>query len=286
MSQAIKKEVLDQRVAELVLALTEELQKLEKAERWPFKHYASQGDELNESDVAKLFECETAEQVMDWQNDIEESLLYHCMDYEYDSEKDWIKEELKPLLTDEEEDDIAFFVDDVHEGLREDGMLWWDYSDILNTCMRNSTVHICAYPLNEEGSNFEAPMWEQDEDYQKELSDNLKETFGCTDEDIEKIEPMYCDQVLCLNGTVDVEDWVKFVMKNDKIPDTVCLSNVDSDNTLFHSSWNGSGSYNGVVIRKDVEIKAEFVYDNTRKYGVDAVYGFCGSYWSHEIEFK
>lgn len=204
-----------------------------------------------------------------------------------DCYRDWRKDLMSHLeefewgtLDLEAEED---FIDDI---VRDN--IVFDSSDQLDTMLRNANPKLTFTLFWPEGDTkyedinvVEVPCFcdgLDDEENDSRIA-RLKEFI----EKPEDIEATYSHQILKVCGTVDFKQLWEYILKHDKLPEFIEIGPQDSDNVLAHSGWNGSGSLGPVKIIKPMRFKYTVCVDSTRRYGVDAVYGMTGAFWSHEV---
>ena len=178
------------------------------------------------------------------------------------------------LDEDDAENDPLIWPDEVSELFNENKRT--DISDVINTCLNNTTVHVVAIPLDDNGDPFEFPHWELDDEENERRNKILNETFGITNPSAAELT--YSSEILKLCGTIDL----KKVYEYGK-PSKVTISPKDADNLLCHQTFSGSGNMGTILPTKTVTLNAIFVADAAVRYGVDEVYGFTGYFWSHDI---
>lgn len=149
-------------------------------------------------------------------------------------------------------------------------------SDLFDAAIRNKTVHVVAIPKDVNGEYFEAPNWQFDRDTNAQIIRNLRKVFGIKYP--WKIESMYTDESMKVCGTLDLQDIIK-----NGTPTHIKIGPNDCDQILFHTSSCGAGCLGSTVPTKEVILPADFVNDEGNRYGVDAVYGMCGSFWREEL---
>ena len=278
---------------EIYEAIRKELSELEGKNGWPFQHYADRNDEFSQDDMAKLFDCKTVEQVYEWYNEREESIRENCWDWEARCEYEWLSERLVEALDDYFEENIKDYVNDseavgyLREFLQDHGAMYWDYSDVVENCMRNTTTHILAYPMDKNGELYEGPHYGYSKADNSKIARKLMRKFGCKKEHVDAVYIGYECARLVLCGTIDANDWYDYVVKNNKVPDTVTIHPGDSDNLYFHDWWNGSCSDGTLVVTKPTKCRARFELDGAHGYGMDQICGFTGEFWRRcEISFS
>ena len=268
-----------------------ELSELEGTNRWPFTAYADHRDEFGKNEMQTLFECKTLDEIYEWYNERENGIMENSFDYEWTQEIEWAAEKLKYWVEDYFEDldwsgKHSQATDDLREELRERCLMFWDYSDIMKTAMRNSTTHILAYPLDKNGQRYEGTHYGYSKKDNDKIARKLSRKFGCTKDQVDKIYNGYEQSYLVLCGTIDAWDWYQYAVKNQKIPEHIVLGYSDSDNLYFHDAWQGSCSDGTLpVCKPEVKCKAEFQLDGAHGYGMDSICGFTGQFWRHEITF-
>lgn len=257
----------------------------ERVTKWceenPVKYYGHYDDELPDDVVSALLEGNQNEAFDHmWEHEIRMA-DYNDYSYELDnlfSELDLDDpesaedgEEWEKLKAQREEAREAFY-----ENRQE------DFSDFWKTAARNTDCRVTVTLLHNGGEIY-PPHWECGEDENQERERILFELFGMTKEDCDKIEATYSSEVLKLCGSIDIRPLLKY---GAKITNKVTLRQSDAGNLLFHDSWNGSGSMGDLIIRKEepITLECRVRLDKAIKYGVDEVYGFTGSFWSHEID--
>lgn len=229
----------------------------EYCENNPVIIYADYRDELSSDQISALLE-RGAESF--WESAWDSEIYIQDSWYEYGF-KEYVKEALKDC--DISDDDKA--ADIIQENLI------FDFSDFWKSCARNTQVNITLTPINPE---TDEPFYTVH--YHQSFSDMLanaralRKYFGMRD--FRKIESCYDHEVLRICGHVDLCALIK-----NGMPEQWRIN--PGDNCVFHTSWNGSGALGDFSIRKSAVLKCRVELDAANRYGVDAVYGFCGSFW-------
>lgn len=180
---------------------------------------------------------------------------YECdaTDYIYTEAR---REALEALgLTEEDVEDIDF------------PPLCYDFSDYWRTAIRNTSAHVTVY-FN--------------------LSEAQQALF-----DTSKAEQMYPEyEELCICGKIDLQAHYEAITSGKGIK-SLTITPSQSDNLLFHATFNGSGNMGDIVLREALTLPAEALticldgYSTHRKYGVQDVYGFTHNYWNRcELQFE
>jgi len=236
------------------------------AEKNPVMIYGDYRDELPDDIIEAILEG-NQDKAYELMSDCE----FNMMTYEqWSPEQEALKEACNEL-------DIEFdsLSDDEIEAFS--SSVVWDYSDFWNSCFNNSRANIAVTILNDNGETIEGPHWENGEEENKDISDFLMEHFG---DNGEKSELTYAGEVLKIGGSYDLK-----TLLEKGLPDFIEISPNDSDNLLFHGSWNGSGNLGSFIPTKTRRFKCSMRYDDKHKYGIDAVYGFTRKYWDHDLNF-
>jgi len=170
--------------------------------------------------------------------------------------------------------------DNIKDGIREliQDYVEFDYSDYWRVCCHNSNPHIVLEPINPDtGEGFYPPMYSLDFKENMDRARALMKHFGIRN--YRRIENMYEHETLKVCGTVDLYE----IFKTGETPKQWVI--YSTDNLIFHTSWNGSGCLGNIKMRKDKSsaITCNVSFDNNKKYGVDAVYGFTGQWWRNEL---
>lgn len=157
-----------------------------------------------------------------------------------------------------------------------------DSSDLLRTCCRNSTPHVVTIPYldAERDTPFEFPHHELDDEENERRNAVLKEILGI--EDGWKAETIYSFDILKVCGTIDLWDMIQNrpKIKGIKIGPTMKAS------LVTHNSHTGSGGMGDIKVTKSGTFPCYLIYDETNRYGVQAVFGFTETFWSGELEFE
>lgn len=239
----------------------------EYAEKNPIVIYGDYRDELPDDII---------DAILSGENDKASELMSDCESnmYCYDShnyEDEALKEACKAL-----ELEYDYLTDDEREAFNE--CIYRDYSDFWNTCFKNSSrVKIAVTLLDDNGETIDGPHYEWDDEENERIKAYLLETLG---DDCSAAELCYSSEVLKIGGCFDLK-----TLYEKGLPNKIRISANDCDNLLFHGSMNGSGSLGSIKPTKEHVFKCVLRNDNTHKYGLDAVYGFCGSWWQHELDF-
>ena len=246
----------------------------------PIKQYADYRDELPESVIDKILDGDiddAMESMWEYEIDMQDS----CYEYRF---PELLKECLQAcdVLPENYDDgdidkDYQADYDDVENAVREN--IVFDFSGFWDDAARNTTIHVAVTPLDPEtGDALECPHYELDFSENMRRARRLNAIFGI--KKFKKIEPTYPCELLKLAGSLDISE----ILKKGKMPDSVTIAPRDIDNLLFHDSLNGAGNMGVVAVTKIATIKARFRNDKTNRHGIDAVYSFTSSYWSHDIQ--
>lgn len=249
-----------------------------KVEATPYKVYGDYRDELSKEQVALLLEdrqkfdeawCEVewnAGDYADW-SELHKEII---------SEFGERIMELYPddFAVNDELDELEWrdMPDEVVDAFHESTIV--DCSDLLETCLRNSSVNFVALPVDPEApacdeDGIGPPNGDLDDEQNDERVKYLAEKFGI---DGWAAESCYYHEQLKVMGQLDLAE----VYEKGK-PKAIQIS---PDSTLiFHTSWNGSGCMGDVKATKTVSLPAKFRCDDSDRYGVQEVYGFTGSMW-------
>lgn len=240
-----------------------------------FTVYADYRDELPHKWANKILaaktESELDEVFMDLFNEVDEWLMDYRDETETHQFKVMLEELGYELESGEEEELFEYF---------RDYFIFYT-SDYVKSLLSSCRANIVATPLYN-GEYLEAPCaHDYDEEYNQELGNTLKEVLGFTDEEIQllSLEATYGSCFLRVCGRIDFSE----IYRTCK-PVTHITFGAGST-ILFHNSYNGSGACWEPKIKKDsITLPAEFRVDNDWKYGVDSVYGMCGSFWKDELK--
>lgn len=160
-----------------------------------------------------------------------------------------------------------------------------DLTDVMETCLRNTTAHIAAVPHLPKRQCLEAPHFEQSEDCQRECIDILNRIckFGMTYKGDKWPDATYPESFLNLMGTLDLVDiWRKANKGEFAVPNAITFGPSESDSYVFFASYNGSGSGFEPAFTRDVTMRCQFRYDPKRRYGIQKTYGFVERIWKEE----
>lgn len=257
---------LSPRQADIVKAITE------TAEKNPYKVYGDRNDELADDQIEALLEG-NLEKFWELWDRVETSA------WEYADRDGWeadIRKEVVELLdiSDEELEEMNELID---ETLSENFHI--DTSDLLSTCMRHARCKVTATILDADGECYYFPHWENGEEQNAELVaklDFVKDPYAA--------ECVYSSEVLKICGTIDIEDVYEKLKQGYKMPTKIKVGPSDNDNALLHQSWSGSGNMGSIEFTKESVYSCHLANDSANRYGVDAVYGFTGSWWRHELQ--
>jgi len=238
----------------------------EYATKNPVRIYGSYDDELPDDII---------EAILDGENDkayelMSEAEFNMSMYYQYcpitEAFKSWLKDTQHELSEDQETELLEIWQEYCFE----------DYSDFWDTCFSNTSAQIAVTLYDENDEPIYGPNHEFDEKDNKESAAYLERTLGITN------DPGICysNEILKIGGTFDLK-----VLLEKGLPDSIKISPNDSDNLLFHSSMQGSGSLGSMKVTKEHTFKCGLKNDKTNKYGIDAVYGFTRVYWGYELDF-
>lgn len=254
------------------------------AEDNPYMVYGDYRDELSEEQIEALLEDRQKFDELWWKVEIHAS-DYVEWSYVHDELIDEFGEELVEVFAEElgEEDPDSLKFDDLPEEAQQAfwEYSWVDCSDLLDTCLRNSSPKIAATVMDPDapeavgdGDSTIGPPngHDLDEEVNEARQKYLADKFGI---DGWKAESCYYHETLKVMGTLDLRD----VYRNGK-PKAVEIG--PDSQLIFHTGWNGSGCLGEVKATRPVTLPARFDLDNGR-YGIDAVYGFVGSVWRDEI---
>ncbi len=241
------------------------------AKKNPIMIYGDYRDELPDDIIEHIMNGEQDE-AYEAMGDCEINMQCHeSYSYEHEAFREWFKNQ------DIEEDDIT---EEQYEEIEQAYIenVYRDYSDFWKCCFNNTRVKLAVTLLKDDGeSPINGPHFEHGDDENKEISAYLIDTLGT---DGEKAKLCYASEVLKIGGTYDIKTLLEKGM-----PKGIKIGPGDADNLLFHGSWNGSGSLGSIVPTKEHIFKCTIRHDDKHRYGVDAVYGFTGAWWSHELDF-
>lgn len=153
-----------------------------------------------------------------------------------------------------------------------------DCSDLLKTCLRNSSAYFVAVPLDHDSPDSDEgrigpPNGDLDEEVNEARQKYLADKFGI---DGWAAESCYYHESLKVMGKLDLEE----VYEKGQ-PKAITIG--PDSSLIFHTGWNGSGCMGDVKATKTVTLPARFQRD-CGKYGIQAVYGFVGSVWAEDLE--
>lgn len=266
MSLHYQKRPLSPRQADIIKGMRE------TAELRPYVVYGDYRDELNEKQIEALLDGDTDRFFELW-----DSVEMSCWDYaDRDGWEAQIRKEVIADLeiTDAELEELNELID---ETLSENFHL--DTSDLLRTCLRNSSCKVTALLLDADGEPFHFPHWENGEEHNAELVtklDFVKDPYAA--------ECVYASEVLKICGTVDLETVYDNLLLGYKMPTKIKVGPKDSNNALLHQSWSGSGNMGSIEFTKEAVYTCQLANDSANRYGVDAVYSFTGQFWCHELQ--
>lgn len=244
----------------------------EAAEAKPYEVYGDYRDELGEDQIQALLDGDTDKFFELWDR-VETNV------WDYADRDGWEAEIRKEVIadleiTDEELEELNELID---ETLSENFRV--DTSDLLRTCLRNSRCKVTAMLLDEDGEPYYFPHWENGDEQNAELVtklDFVKDPYAA--------ECVYSSEVLKICGSVDLEQVYDNLLLGYKMPVKIKVGFRDSNNALLHQSWSGSGNMGSIEFTKESVYSCVLSNDSANRYGVDAVYGMCGSWWRHELE--
>lgn len=244
----------------------------EKVAQWceknPFVVYGGYRDELTEEQICLLL---AGKFDSFWESTFKSEIM--LQDSDTYAQESAFKEMLEALsLKDTEKTRDAF-----------NESFLWDFSDFWHTCARNSSVHAVAIPLVN-GEPIDGPHCDNAEDDNAAIIARLCDLFGMTESESEKLELTYSNEVLKLCGTIDLAAILEAGESGSL--NQITIGPEDSDNALFHSSWQGSGNMGAMVINKTVTLPCKILNDDKNRYGVNAVYGLTESFWRHELKLS
>ena len=234
----------------------------------PYIAYADYRDELP-LDMVELLLEDRQKFDEEW-FEVEQS-YYDYADWQY-WEEDAFDEFAKLILGDEHEetcfDDFPDKVKAVFYEYR-----YIDTSDALRSHLRQTRAYIVAVPEKRNGDTISPPNYECDSIENKARNRYLRDSLGINGN---SAESMYHFEVLKVCGTLDLQE----VYEKGK-PTHVIVG--PGDSLVTHSSLNGSGGLGDLTPTRRKKFKATFHVDELNRYGVQAVYGFTGRFWEHEL---
>lgn len=244
----------------------------EAAEAKPYEVYGDYRDELGEDQIQALLDGDTDKFFELWDH-VETNA------WDYADRDGWEAEIRKEVIadleiTDEELEELNELID---ETLSENFRV--DTSDLLRTCLRNSRCKVTAMLLDEDGEPYYFPHWENGDEQNAELVtklDFVKDPYAA--------ECVYASEVLKICGSIDLEQVYDNLLLGYKMPVKIKVGFRDSNNALLHQSWSGSGNMGSIEFTKEAVYTCQLSNDSANRYGVDAVYGFTGQFWGHELE--
>jgi len=178
-----------------------------------------------------------------------------------------------------DEEDLDDAKDAIEEAFFENYQM--DASDLSDGLLRHSTPHIVAILLDSEGNEYNPPNGDCDRD---ENADRIRRLRSIGIRRPWAIESMYEHESIKVCGTIDLEQFVKAMWKSGKTPDKYKVTFNSRDNLISHTSCNGSGGLGDIDVTGEFTLDCVLVNDKDSHYGVDAVYGFCNSWWQNDLE--
>lgn len=237
------------------------------AQENPITIYGAPGDELPDDIIDAILDGKT-DKAQESMFDVECNMqCYEHYNPEREQFEQWVKDNDLELSEEEETELYETY----------SGNITRDYSDFWNTCFNNTRVNIAVTLLDDNGEVVYGPCFENGEEENKVIQDYLFEKTGDSGE---KAELCYSSECLKVFGTYDLK-----TLFEKGLPKKIKIGPNDADNLLFHGSWNGSGSLGSFKPTKEAVFDCKLRNDKSHKYGIDAVYGFVGSVWSHELDF-
>jgi hypothetical protein len=222
----------------------------------PVTIYADYRDELSAQDVETLFE-KGADSF--WESLWESEFNMQDSWYSYGF-RDYKEEALRACDIEELEDDSILYEN-----------ITFDFSDFWRDCANNTRVKVTLTPINPETNEpFYTVHHNQLFDYMLDNARALRKYFGMRN--FRKIESCYDHESLKICGYVDL--W--HIIENG-MPEKWTIN--PGDSCVFHTSFNGSGALGDFKIEKQATLECRVQLDDSNRYGVGAVYGFCGSFW-------
>lgn len=153
----------------------------------------------------------------------------------------------------------------------------FDYSDLWRHCINNTRVNITVTLLDDAGNPIPALHPNINSEKYEALKAQYAAYFG---DDGTNLQSIYESEVLKVCGTADLQE----ILKNG-LPKKIRISPRDKDNILSHCSWNGAGNMGSITPTKEHIFNCIMRNDDTNKYGVQAVWGFTGQFWQHDLDF-
>lgn len=251
----------------------------------PYKVYGDYRDEFDAETVTLLLEDRQAFEEKFCE--IEDNAFIYAEWAEHRADlintfADRIAEAYPELFTDRDADDAVEWEelpDELTEAFEE--AKFCDCSDLLETMLRNTQLHIVAIPYDPDApegisdpddAGIGPPNGDLDEEQNAARVAYLAEKFGI---DGWAAESCYYHESLKVMGRLDLRK----VYEEGK-PTAITIG--PDSSLIFHTSWNGSGCMGDVRATKTVTLPARFIVDSG-SYGIDAVYGFTGEVWSGDL---
>lgn len=158
---------------------------------------------------------------------------------------------------------------------------WIDASDLIEGAIGNWSGHVAATLIKRNGDYIEFPYYgwgANDAATNKPLADYMRRHCGI---DPRASEPTYAGTYMKAIGTVDLLP----IYKARRAPTHVLLS--PHQTTIGHEPLNGSGTMGDDQYKGRTRyMRARFKVDSLDRYGIDSVFGLCGSMWRDHMTVK
>lgn len=238
----------------------------------PFAIYGDYRDQIPDSICEKLVNDRDLESFDEWLMECEQNATdYGLSEYADDIVKTFARD----WQLDEESDEYEDTVDEIKQLVFENYET--DSSDFLRTCYNSTKPHIAATILDSEGNPYEFPHSYLDRD---ENARRIRALRKIGIRNPWKAETMYEYDCLKVIGTIDMREFVENIAKERKLKGITIGS---QGYALTHNSYNGAGGLGDVVIRGQHDVACSLRFDESHRYGVQAVFGFVESCWRDEL---
>lgn len=236
------------------------------AEANPYRVYGERGEELTPKQAGFLLSGDWESfdsEMMEWESHCHAAATWES--WELDCAREFGFDDFESMPEELQEAAI--------------GSRFLDMTDAIETAIRHTLVHVVAIPLDDAGEPYEVPnSHDTDREENARRIRLIRRDLGIRNP--WKFESTYGCEVVKVCGTVDL---LEIYRSYGKKLATITLRPEDSDNVLSHTLFNGSGGLGSVKLTRRVTRPAKFRNDAADRNGVDAVYGFTRSYWSHEL---
>ncbi|USM11462.1 hypothetical protein vBCbaSRXM_17 [Citromicrobium phage vB_CbaS-RXM] len=254
------------------------------AENNPYTVYGDRNDTLSDEQIDLLLESRQKFDEAWWEVEINASDYADWSDLRSEL-CDTFGERIIALYPEElsgtDADDLSWddLPEEVQQAFDESSVV--DCSDLLQTCLKHARCYMVATvhdPDAPEGigdgddPTIGPPHGDLEDDQNAARVQYLADKLGI---DGWAAESCYWHESLKVMGQLDLRE----VYEKGK-PTAITID--PHDNLIFHTSWNGSGCLGDVSATKTVTMPARFERDGG-SYGIQAVYGFVGEVWRHEL---